>query len=108
MCGSISSTGTAAANPGTVSVMGTAGVGANSDGVNVTNAASHTFISTVDAAVSITGNSATDDGIDLTNSAIATTGAGGSISIMGTTTGTGVDSVGVLTLKKKKRSQRAL
>jgi hypothetical protein len=81
----ISSTGTEAANPGAFTITGTAGVGAPSGGVTMTNAS----ITTADAGVSITGNSATDDGVSLSSSPITTTDTGGSITIMGTTTGTG-------------------
>tara|TARA_R110002072_G_scaffold145459_1_gene291873 strand:+ start:236 stop:20809 length:20574 start_codon:yes stop_codon:yes gene_type:complete len=88
-------TSTAGASAGAVSINGTGGVGAASDGVNLNNAAVHTALSTVDATISITGNSATDDGVALTNSAIASTGANGAISINGTTTGIGTDSDGV-------------
>ncbi len=81
----------------TLSIMGTAGAGTSSDGVNANNVAAHTFVSTVDAAVSITGSTAGDDGMELSNSAINTTGATGTITILGTSTSNnGASSEGVL------------
>ncbi|MBI1313761.1 hypothetical protein GC176_20915, partial [bacterium] len=74
-----------------ISIIGTAGVGASSDGARVVDSA----VATSDASISISGSSATSDGVVISNSLLLTVSDSANLSINGTTTGTDIGSDGV-------------
>ncbi|MHC4877407.1 MAG: beta strand repeat-containing protein, partial [Planctomycetota bacterium] len=82
---------TSAAGAAAVSINGTAGAGASSDGARIVDSS----ITTSDASISISGTSATSDGVVISNTLLLTTSDAADLTIDGTTTGTGVGSDGV-------------